>query len=222
MTRRMASPLTPSSAGYARRSAIVPHSDDPPVAERQLARGELVDDYALAVQPAGSRCSMARVANAPSSFWTRRSIGRPSDVAQLLGEPGRSSPAHRLERIDVGEAVAEHQHVRGTIGPPRRSIRLQDAPQPDGLRRKQRAVSGRSSIRAVSPMLRTSTVRSGSRAPSYGSATPLRSAPVHPPWLPSPRAASACRSRDTAGRPARRPDRCRDRTPERLCVADPR
>ena len=47
-----------------------------PVAERQLALGELIDDDPLPVEPSGSRCSIARVANAPSSFCTIRSTGR--------------------------------------------------------------------------------------------------------------------------------------------------
>ena len=152
-----------------------------------------------------SRCKMARVANAPSSFWTRRSTGRPSDVAQLLGEPGGCSPAHRLERIDVGEAVTEQQHVGGTIGSPRRSIRIQHSSKPHGFHREERG-----GFRQIE---HSGSIAEATHFDTFDSVarrrhTRERDAAQHPPqfirrWIRPPRAANACRSPDTVA-PAER------------------
>jgi hypothetical protein len=73
---------------------------------------------------ANSRLSISRVAYAPSSFRRIVSTGRFSAKLSCSANPGRATPVHHLQRVDVGEAVAQQQDFGGRIGPPRLARRV--------------------------------------------------------------------------------------------------
>ena len=96
-----------------------------PVALGQFTRREFPDDDLLARQPITAAREFARqhlTCRVSAGVVAPERVHRPVQrQGQMFGEASRRAPAHRLERIDVREAVAEQQHVGGRIGHPRRA-----------------------------------------------------------------------------------------------------
>jgi len=84
---------------------------EPPVANRQLARRELVHDDAFAGEARRILLQQRPRRERAVPVLDEAVDGPLQDVTQMLDESRGSARADRLRRINVAEAVAEHQHV---------------------------------------------------------------------------------------------------------------
>ena len=105
--------LSPGGRAHERRtvrSRGEAQVDGTPVAEAQLTGGKLEDDHAFAGEPVLASAELVSeelAGSEGSAVVLRQAIDWLLErEAELRGQAGRRAPAHRLESVHVGEAIA--------------------------------------------------------------------------------------------------------------------
>ena len=117
-----------------------------PVSDGEFPNGELIDHQALpgqTVPPPGHFAGEELPGGKGSVVVSRDAIQGPlHGEAEMFDEAGPFAPAHRPERIDVAETVAQHEHVGVRMGLPGLSAVAGYPPDRHLLRRKDPLIHG--------------------------------------------------------------------------------